>query len=106
MVGGPFKTAYNAMQKAVKPLCLTHRACTDEMPVKNMTRSRTQKNARLGKPGIFNYIRCKVHHCPDHGIDYTLRDVSMITMVIPKMMIVLPAKGLADWPVAHLNPQS
>jgi len=30
----------------------------------------------------------------------------MMKMVILKMMIILPANGLADWPVAHLNPQS
>jgi hypothetical protein len=63
------------------------------------------KNARLGKPGIFNFSRCKVHHCPSHGLVYTLRDVSMMTMVIPELMTALPANGLADWPVAHLNPQ-
>ena len=30
----------------------------------------------------------------------------MTLIVIPKLMEKLTPNGLADWPVAHLNPQS
>jgi hypothetical protein len=64
------------------------------------------KNAWLGKPGIFNFSRCKVHHCPSNALLCNLRNAPMMTMVIPGLMKKLPSNGLADWPRAHLTPLS
>jgi hypothetical protein len=63
------------------------------------------KNARLGKPGILSFSRCKGYHWPSNALLCALQDASMTPIVIPKLMAKLTPNGLADWPVSHLNPQ-
>ncbi|MEG8046277.1 hypothetical protein QP175_08610 [Sphingomonas aerolata] len=93
------------MQKAVKPLGLAFSHMHRLDSGKGYDAVVNTKNARLGKPGIFNFSRCKGHHWHTNALLCILQYAAIMPIVTPKLMAKLTPNGLADWPVAHLNPQ-